>query len=806
MYLRSIILLVILFAEQILVSASQATASRVVLVEETKVMGDLEEGATEVSSQKYHETSLGLFSGGVRFLGQDRRQGKDPLPLFDEVSEATTEDEESRLPSTLLSDRSDWYVDSVNGDDYSGDGSKAKPFKSIKKVLSINALYEDYLSSGDTLLLAAGDYNQEPLLIDIPQLNIVGTLDKSGKQVSVLGEVKVLADGVTLMNCKFFNAGVTLQTVENVFIFSNIFSGETKTSLSLLGASNNLISRNKFRSSTESAVLIDWDSESGKTSNNNLFLKNHFTHHPSKTTERVILVDWSSGNNRSISFRNRFIGCAFEELASGQLNRIIDDYNPPSMVVEYEYSVRFEDCYFKRADRAAPFSELNFSEEDSDFHWHWDELTDDNWVALNEQYAMTGDRENKFAPRLQFVDGNDDGSPLESIYNIDLLLPGDDFEDSPKTSHDTAVAEDDMNTIKATDLTVETVDSTSKVTDPALETVDSSIKAIDPAIETVGSAVEAIDSSIEKTVPDEDVICDRIDWYVDSMNGDDENGNGSEIKPFKSINFVLSLNENYPAYVGSGDTVHLAAGNYGLESMEIGISGLSIKGTLDEYGKPASILRDTVKITASGVVLMNCEFLDVGLILQNVEDVHISNNIFSGATSISLSLLGASKNKISHNEFRSAIHDCVYIYWNQLSGKVSSDNTFLRNYFTHRPKGVTERVIRVNWSPGENDSISARNRFISCAFKETVSGHLKRIIDDDSTWWMVVDHKYSVQFEDCYFKRADRINPFSEFVVLNGYPEFKWRWDELVNDIWIAANTQFSLTGDYNNWNHKPRL
>ena len=102
-----------------------------------------------------------------------------------------------------------------------------------------------------------------------------------------MGEVKVLADGVTLINCKFFDAGVILQNVENVAIYSSMFSGKTKISLSLQGASNNLISRNEFRSSTESAVSINWDSDSKKTSNDNLFLKNYFTHHPNKKTRIV---------------------------------------------------------------------------------------------------------------------------------------------------------------------------------------------------------------------------------------------------------------------------------------------------------------------------------------------------------------------------------------------------------------------------------------------------------------------------------------------------------------------------------------
>ena len=71
---------------------------------------------------------------------------------------------------------------------------------------------------------------------------------------------------------------------------------------------------------------------------------------------------------------------------------------------------------------------------------------------------------------------------------------------------------------------------------------------------------------------------------------------------------------------------------------------------------------------------------------------------------------------------------------------------------------------------------------------------------------MVVESRYSVAFEDCYFKRADRENPFSEFVILEGHPVYSWRWDELIDDDWVATNEQWGLTGDHNGWGHRPRL
>ena len=700
------------------------------------------------------------------------------------IEEAQTIEESSIVTK---SNEHNWYVDAVNGDDNSGDGSKKKPFRTVQKVFSINESQATYLNTGDTLYLAAGNYDQEPLSIDVPELSIVGALNENGRPASILGDVEIVANGVTLMNCKFFNAGVTIQNVEGVAIFDSIFFGETETCLSLLGASGNLISRNEFKSSTQNTVFIG--SVNGEPSNDNLFFRNYFTHHPDKITERCILVSPAPNKKTDASARNRFVGCAFEELVQGQLGRVIDDFNKFSMVAKHDYSVQFEDCYFKRADRDVPFSEFILIKKKSKVHWSWDELIDDTWVATNYKYTITGGRKKKYPPRVQFVDGNGDGTPLETTLVAGLLISENTIEEQTQPDE---IVEVNKVAVEAT-----------KESPAVTENVPAGTKNL-PAQETI-PLLEAMLDQDEWSLLAGDTILDRSDWYVDAAKGDDVNGIGSEVSPFRSIQAILTLNERYPSYVGSGDTVYLAAGRYDLDSMELDIAQLNIKGTLDKYGKPLSILGD-VKITASDVTLINCEFEDAELVIQNAERVHVSNNVFSGDTAISLSLLGASNNTISYNEFRSAIYDCVYIYWDPSSRKVSSDNTFLRNYFTHRSNGVTNRIIRVNWSPGNNDSISARNRFVSCAFKETVDGHLTRIIADDSTWWMVVDHKYSVQFEDCYFKRADRMNPFREFVILKGHPDFKWRWDELENDTWFAANTQYCLTGDYNNWSHKPRL
>jgi len=302
-------------------------------------------------------------------------------------------------------------------------------------------------------------------------------------------------------------------------------------------------------------------------------------------------------------------------------------------------------------------------------------------------------------------------------------------------------------------------------------------------------------------------ITNRTDWYVDIENGGDTNGDGSEANPFKNLSTVLSLNVNYPGFVGTGDTIHLTKGEYDPTLIEISIAGLSIEGTLNIAGQPLTKVGN-LKVTATDVTLKNLEFHNTELTLQGATSAKITNNVFSGSVNTSLSLIGASNNVISHNYFSSAVHQCVYIYWDETTGQSSDDNLFLSNYFTHRPSGVTNQIIYCIWATVSTDSICARNRFVDCAFKETVSGQLNKVIYDGSTWWMVVDHEYSVRFEDCYFKKADRLTAFSQFDIIEdaNSPDSEWFWDELQNDEWVSPNNGQAITGDYNNWGHSPRV
>ena len=747
-----------------------------------------------------------------------------------------------------LIDLTDWHVDAAKGDDANGTGSVDKPFKSINTLLSVNEEFPGFLGEGDTVHLAVGNYDDELVVIDIPRLSIKGVSNGHGIPESILGKVKITANKVTLTNCLFLNAELTLQDVEGVSISDNLFLGTTENSLILLGSSNNSINRNRFESATESCVVIQCNPKNNRPSDDNVFQENYFTHHPESMTSQVVLTNKSSFfkdlfGKKCLSARNRFIRCAFEETIPGQLKNVIADYSTWQIVNEKEYSLKFEDCYFKKANRNTPFISFMIVGEHPNLKWYWDELANDTWVSPNNDDALTGNKRNEFTPFIQFADWDSDGLILETKKPADFKVSAEDesFVDEPPAQP----INDSPNVVNAiTDIAVYKNAEPSKINlfevfedettaDENLKfTVDidnaslisseinDGLLTLDYANDKTGMALVTITATdndsadpqsskasfhiviVEGT---ERATTDVKDWYVDSLKGDDIKGEGSQSSPFKSIDKVLALYAEQNNLQGAGSTIHLSKGKHEPSSLEINIPGLSVEGTLDESGKPVTILGETY-ITADGVKLVNCEIRSAPLTLLNVENVLVSNNVFSGTTNISLYLLGASNNLIQRNEFSSAIHDCVHIFWDPASGNSSNDNVFLQNYFTHRSHGSTNRVIRVNWATGINSSISARNHFVECAFKETEKGQLLRIIDDDTNWWVVADHKYSVLFEDCYFKRADRLNPFSEFVILKGYPDFTWRWDELINDEWVSSNASWAITGDYKGWHHRPRI
>ena len=145
-----------------------------------------------------------------------------------------------------LTSLTEWYVDAINGDDESGVGSEKKPFKSIHALLAGNDVFSRFVNEGDTIYLAAGKYDAKPVLIDIPKIKIKGTLGEDGMPSSILCDVKITADGVSLTYCLFLDAELTLQGAEAVAITNNLFSGKTKDSLTLIGSSKNRISGNSY--------------------------------------------------------------------------------------------------------------------------------------------------------------------------------------------------------------------------------------------------------------------------------------------------------------------------------------------------------------------------------------------------------------------------------------------------------------------------------------------------------------------------------------------------------------------------------
>lgn len=697
-----------------------------------------------------------------------------------------------------LADLTDWYVDAVNGDDATGTGSEEAPFKSINALLAVNSELPEFVGKGDTVHLAAGSYDKL-VVIDIQGLSIEGVLNEHDMPESILGEVKITASEVTLKRCLFLNSGLTLLGAEGVSIANNLFSGRVKDSLILLGSSNNRIDSNRFESATESCVVIRCDPRSKRPSNDNVFQENYFTHHPEKSTRQIVHVNPVSFSKsllgkRCLSARNRFIQCAFEETIPKRLKNVVTDYSPWQIVTENEYSLRFEDCYFKRADRNTPFVSFMVIREGSNLKWYWDELVKDTWFSSNDGGALTGNKKNDFMPFIHFADWDEDGlfletktpADLKAIANarppnrpprvVDAIIDVAVYENAEASTinlfnmfEDDVTADEDLEffvSIEDTSLFSSEINDGLLILNYAEGVTGMTLITVTATDDDSENPQSSEDSFYVVIVEDpQKEALDDNNWYVDCERGDDVDGVGSQLKPFRSIERVFALYAEQPELKETERTVYLGKGKYGGDLLDINIPGLSITGILDKYGKPLTILGET-RITASGVKLVNCEIRNAPLTLSNVENVLVSNNIFSGTTNISLYLLGASDNKIQYNEFSSAIHDCVHIYWDPDSEKSSDGNIFLRNYFTHRLNGTTKRVIRVNWATGNNNSISARNKFVECAFKETKRDQLQKIVADDTNWWVVADHKYLVLFEDCYFKRADRPNPFTEFVIL----------------------------------------
>ena len=226
----------------------------------------------------------------------------------------------SSLNASLI-DRTEWYIDAANGDDANGVGSPELPFKSIDKLFALNDLLPGLVDSGDIIHLAAGDYSKNQLTeISTPGVEINGSLDDDGKLVSVLGDLKITADDVVVINCIFVNASLTLQNVERASIFGNLFTGTTKYSLVLAGASRNMISQNFFGSAEQSSLFIKVDPKSKKVSDENIFYENVFTHPQEYASRRAILVE--RAKKQKWSARNYFIPVSYTHLTLPTTSRV----------------------------------------------------------------------------------------------------------------------------------------------------------------------------------------------------------------------------------------------------------------------------------------------------------------------------------------------------------------------------------------------------------------------------------------------------------------------------------------------------
>ena len=462
--------------------------------------------------------------------------------------------------SEIFYNRTEWYIDPVNGDDVAGTGSASSPLQSLGSFLEINASYPDYVGAGDTLYLASGDYSSESITIAIPGLSLIGTLDASGESLTQMGDLEITADTVTLKQLNFHNSGLVLKNVAGVLVSNNRFTGDSDISLSLQGASDNIISHNHFSSGIYHSVMISWDAATAHTSNDNTFVQNYFTHRLSSKTNESIYVTYTP-NNDSLNARNQFIGCAFEETVSGLMSHVITDEGTWWMTdtenQPYQYSVRFEDCYFKRADQATAFSEFAVTADWPDLGWQWDGLADDDWVSKNNQYALTGNYKGwGHAPRIQFVDGNGNGAIVETDHTAGLLPVNTDADtdaDGVSDEWEQQIIDADVN------------DSIATVAD-VLPSADFDGDGITNANEYAQGRIP--------TVPDADVTL-----YVDSILGDDGVYTGLSAAPGKPTAADGPKSSITGAFGAASnlDVVLLQSGTYGATTLNLNGANLTLR-------------------------------------------------------------------------------------------------------------------------------------------------------------------------------------------------------------------------------------
>lgn len=84
------------------------------------------------------------------------------------------------LKKKKLSAHTNYYVDAVNGNDTTGDGTQANPYKTIVKTLSV--IPKDLGGFTATVYIAAGTYNEDVIEVinfDSGRINLYGTLSQT---------------------------------------------------------------------------------------------------------------------------------------------------------------------------------------------------------------------------------------------------------------------------------------------------------------------------------------------------------------------------------------------------------------------------------------------------------------------------------------------------------------------------------------------------------------------------------------------------------------------------------------------------
>ncbi|UFP94031.1 DUF1565 domain-containing protein [Gloeobacter morelensis] len=189
--------------------------------------------------------------------------------------------------SDLERDLSMTYVDAVNGDDSTADGSKQKPFKTITRAITASP-------PGVTLQLAEGEYSEatgEQFPIQLAMRNLVGNEATKGQGIKIVGGGKhvsptfasqdativvgkeVTIRGVTITNPRNRGKGLWIESVSPV-IAHNSFIGSLHDGIFITGASSAKVADNYFSGNIADGLTAA--DQSTPVIENNIFEKTGF--------------------------------------------------------------------------------------------------------------------------------------------------------------------------------------------------------------------------------------------------------------------------------------------------------------------------------------------------------------------------------------------------------------------------------------------------------------------------------------------------------------------------------------------------